>query len=42
MADSPEIVEANPGVVDVPAPSDQVDPSAADDAILNTGSKSAL
>ncbi|XP_070015803.1 uncharacterized protein [Nicotiana sylvestris] len=39
MADTPENVKADPGAVDVPAPSDQIEPSTIDDAILNSSSE---
>ncbi|XP_070017884.1 uncharacterized protein [Nicotiana sylvestris] len=39
MVDTPENVEANLGAVDVPAPSDQIEPSAANDAVLNSSSE---
>ncbi|XP_070025821.1 uncharacterized protein [Nicotiana sylvestris] len=41
MADTPENVEVDLGAVDVPAPSDQIEPSVADDAILNSSSEPA-
>jgi len=41
MAYTPVNVEANPGAVDVPARSDQIEPSVADDAVLNSSSEHA-
>ncbi|XP_070020242.1 uncharacterized protein [Nicotiana sylvestris] len=38
VVDTPEYVEANPGAVDVPAPSDQIEPSVIDDTILDSSS----
>ncbi|XP_019239391.1 PREDICTED: uncharacterized protein LOC109219393 [Nicotiana attenuata] len=35
MSNTPELVEADPNAIDIPAPSDQVEASVANDAILN-------